>query len=323
MSVKVDTVEAVIGRLASSQHGVVARAQLLDAGLTRHHIEHRLLLGALLCVHRGVYRVGHRAPSTEATYLAAVLACGDGARLSGRAAAHVWGLLKGRPPAPEVAAPRRRLVPGVRVRRAQIEPPDRATLRGIPTTAVARTLIDLAADLPLDALARACHEAGIRYRTTPKDVATALTRRPRNVPGAAKLRQIIEGDARVTLSTLERRFLELLAAHGLPLPRTNRPAGAHHVDCRFPEHRLTVELDSYRFHHSRWAWEQDRRRERGARARGDEFRRYTWADVVEQPAQMPAELRHCSAGANAPAPPGAPAARAGPPPHRRRPRRRA
>src|SRR5207247_2961603 len=36
-------------------------------------------------------------------------------------------------------------------------------------------------------------------------------------------------------------------------------------------------LDSYRFHHSRHAWEQDRRRDREARARGDELRRYTWA----------------------------------------------
>ena len=33
--------------------------------------------GALLPVHRGVYRVGHRAPSVDARYLAAVLACGE------------------------------------------------------------------------------------------------------------------------------------------------------------------------------------------------------------------------------------------------------
>jgi very-short-patch-repair endonuclease len=270
---------------------VVTRAQLLDAGLTRHEIQHRLLLGALLSVHRGVYRVGHRAPSVDARYLAAVLACGDGARLSGCAAAYILALLKGPVPAPEVTAPGERRVPGVRVRRAHIHPADRATHRGIPITAVPRTLIDLAADVPLDALARACHEAGVRYRTTPAQVASALTRRPRNLPGAAKLRRIIDGDVHVTLSALERRFLELLREHGLPLPRTNRPAGAHHVDCRWPERRLIVELDSYRFHHSRHAWEQDRRRERDARARGDEFRRYTWADVFEEPAQMLAELR--------------------------------
>jgi very-short-patch-repair endonuclease len=289
----------VIGRLASSQHGVVTRAQLLSAGVTTHEIRHRLESGALLREHWGVYRVGHRAPSVEARYLAAVLACGEAAYLSGRAAAHLFGLLRGPVPAPEVTAPRQRVVRGVTVRRARIHHADRATHRGIPTTAVPRTLIDLAANLSLDALARACHEAGVRYRITPAHLATALTRRPSNVPGAAKLQRIIEGDARVTLSQLERRFLELLAEHGLPLPVTNRPAGAYHVDCRWPGHRLTVELDSYRFHHSRHAWEQDRRRERDARARGDEFRRYTWADVFEQPGQMVAELRRLLASNDA------------------------
>jgi very-short-patch-repair endonuclease len=75
------------------------------------------------------------------------------------------------------------------------------------------------------------------------------------------------------------------------LPVTNRPAGAHYVDCRWPAQHLTVELDSYRYHRSRHAWEQDRRREREAYARGDEFRRYTWGDVFKHPKAMLAELR--------------------------------
>ncbi len=78
---------------------------------------------------------------------------------------------------------------------------------------------------------------------------------------------------------------------GLPLPITNRVASACRVDCRWPEHRLTVELDSYRFHNSRYSWEQDRRREREARMRADEFRRYTWADVSDDPRFMLMELR--------------------------------
>jgi hypothetical protein len=63
------------------------------------------------------------------------------------------------------------------------------------------------------------------------------------------------------------------------------------VDCRWSAHRLTVELDSYRYHHTRHAWEQDRRRAREARARGDEFRRYTWGDVNEDRRLVLAELR--------------------------------
>jgi Transcriptional regulator, AbiEi antitoxin len=280
----------VLARLASTQHGLVTRRQLLDAGIATHEIRHRVASGVLLREHRGVYRVGHRAPSTEASYLAAVLACGDDACLSGPAAAHVLGLLRSaRVPAPEVTTPLKRCVAGVTVRRSRIDPLDRALHLGIPITTVPRTLTDLAADLSLGALARACHEAGVRYRTTPAHVDAVLARR-RRVRGASKLRHVLSGDARVTLSALERRFLELLGEHDLPLPQTNRVAGRHRVDCRWPDRRLTVELDSYRFHQSRHAWERDRRRERDARARGDDFVRYTWSDVFETPLATMAEL---------------------------------
>ena len=94
----------------------------------------------------------------------------------------------------------------------------------------------------------------------------------------------------MTLSELERAFLKRLTAAGLPLPKTNKPAHGRRVDCRWPDHRLTVELDSYRYHRSRHAWEQDRRREREARARGDELRRYSHGDVVESPRLVLAEL---------------------------------
>ena len=102
---------------------------------------------------------------------------------------------------------------------------------------------------------------------------------------------MLHGDVRVTLSKLERRFLALLKAEGFPLPQTNRRIGGRRVDCRWPSHRLTIEVDGYRYHRSRHAWEQDRRREREARARGDEFRRYTYGDVLEDPRLMLSELR--------------------------------
>jgi hypothetical protein len=83
----------------------------------------------------------------------------------------------------------------------------------------------------------------------------------------------------------------LLQRARLPLPKTNKVAGGRRVDCRWPEHRLTVELDSYRFHNSRYSWNQDRLREREARTRGDEFRRYTPTDVFDDPGFMLSELR--------------------------------
>ena len=186
--------------------------------------------------------------------------------------------------------PTERRVDGVITRRTRnLDPRDATTWRGIPITAVARTLADLAAVLAADDLARACHEAGVRHGTTPAQVEAVLRRHPTSA-GAGKLHRILRGDDRVTLSKLEARFLELLRAGGLPLPRTNRSAGGFRVDCRWPEQRLTVELDGYRYHHSRRAWEQDRRRERVARALGDEFRRYTYGDVFEVPRLMLSEL---------------------------------
>ncbi len=284
-------VERELARIAGASHGVVTRDQLLRAGVTPEEIRQRLLRGALLREHRGVYRVGHRAASVDATYLAAVLACGAGALLCRCAGAHLLAVVKGAPPIPEVMAPTERRVRGVVTRRCRdMDPRDAFSWRGIPVTTVQRTLVDLAAILTVDDLARACHEAGVRYGTTPSSVDAVLARRPSS-PGAAKLRAVLHGDVHVTLSTLEARFLELLEAEGLVLPQTNRPAGGRRVDCRWPEQRLTVELDSYRYHQSRHAWEQDRRREREARARGDEFRRYSYGDVFERPRLMLAELR--------------------------------
>jgi len=109
-----ETVDQAIARIANKSRGVVSRTELARAGVTPEQIRTRLRKGSLIGVHRGVYRVGHQAPSREPRYLAAVKACGDQAVLCGGAAAHLWGIVKGHLPLPEVVAPVRRLVPGVR-----------------------------------------------------------------------------------------------------------------------------------------------------------------------------------------------------------------
>ena len=192
-----------MGAMAASTHGVVTRAQLLGAGISASEIAHRLNTGALRREHRGVYRVGHQAPSTEASYMAAVLAGGEGARLSGRAAGYLLGILRGPPPEPEVTTPTERQVKGVSTRRERsMDSRDATTWRGIRVTTVARTLVDLAAVLSTEELARACHEAGVRHGTSPRRVEAVLAQRP-NSAGAANLKAILRGDTPVTLSALE------------------------------------------------------------------------------------------------------------------------
>jgi very-short-patch-repair endonuclease len=284
------TVDRQIARIASQSHGVVTRAELIAIGATPSQIKRRVERGTLIPVHRGVFRAGHRAPSIEATYLAAVKACGDRALLAGLAAAHLLGLVRRRPPRIEVIAPAYRRVRGIVTRRDRIGSRESGRWRGIPVTSVQRTLVDLAAVLDEKQLARAVHEAEVRHHTTPDQIEEVLSRR-HNWPGARKLRRVIRGDAPVTLSRLEDRFLARLRAAGLPQPNVNRRVDGRYVDCRWPDRRLTVELDGYRYHHTRHAWEQDRQREREARMRGDEFRRFTWLDVAEQPEPMLSDLR--------------------------------
>lgn len=283
------TAERVIARLARRSHGVVTRRALLAAGVSKAEIEHRLGTGSLLREYKGIYRVGHRAPNVEARYLAAVLACGDSAVLIGPAAGRLYELTRGLFPEPHVAARTERRIRGIRTRRVrELDQRDVTTCRGIPITTVARTLVDMAGQLAASELARAVHEAGVRYHTSARQIREALGRKP-NAPGARKLRWVVDGDEPVLLSRLESRFRRLLRESGLPLPATNRKQGSGYVDCRWENPPLTVELDSYRFHNSRHAWEQDRRREREARARGD-YRRYTYGDVYEEPGPMLVEL---------------------------------
>ena len=271
--------------IARGQHGRVTRTQLIAAGLDADRIKRWIAAGRLRRVHRGVYAVGHEAPSVHADYTAPVLASGAGAVLSHRSAAYVLRVIAGPPPRPEVTIPvtagRRR--PGVVVHRSSLHSLDVSTLDGIPITIVPRVLLDLAPTTAPAQLTRACHEAWVRHDCGRDTVEACVARNPRK-PGAAKLRRALGSDA--TLSVLEDAFLELLRAHGLSLPRTNIDHLGDKVDCHWADHDLTVELVSFRYHATRHAFEQDI-----ARRRRSDHTAYTYGDVVERGAATIADLR--------------------------------
>ena len=291
MGALVRKAEAIIASIAGRQHGIVTRVELLAAGVTRKEIEHRIEIGLLVRVHRGVFSVGHRVLTTEASYMAAVKAGGKNAYLCGRAAAYLLGILKSPiPPPPEIATTTEKRISGVITRVKRLDRRDVTTFNGIPCTTVPATIVHLAAELDEDTLARVCHEAGVKYSTTPRHVEAVLARRP-NAKGAATLRLIASGGVKVTLSVLEREFLNALKSEDLPLPDTNIKVGRHRVDCRWKNRKVTVELVSFKYHNSKYSWDQDHDREREARKRGDEWRQFTYDDVFKDQAYMLGELR--------------------------------
>ena len=76
--------------LARRQHGVIARSQLIELGFTAKAIKHRVTIGRLRPIWRGVYAVGRPELTQDGRWMAAVLACGPGAVLSHESAAALW-----------------------------------------------------------------------------------------------------------------------------------------------------------------------------------------------------------------------------------------
>jgi very-short-patch-repair endonuclease len=137
----------VAAQIAANQHGVVSAAQLARAGLSPDAIKRWVQAGRLHRLYRAVYAVGHTNLSAEGHWLAAVLACGEGAVLSHESAAALWGISPRCPSIVHVTVPShngRRKRKGIRLHRsATLDSADVTRRRNIPVTTHERTLRDL------------------------------------------------------------------------------------------------------------------------------------------------------------------------------------
>jgi hypothetical protein len=85
-----------LARLATQQHGVVARRQLLALGFGEEAIKVRCDSGRLSNLHREVFTVGHRRLNQRSYWWGAVLAYGDKTLLSHQSGAALWGFARQR-----------------------------------------------------------------------------------------------------------------------------------------------------------------------------------------------------------------------------------
>lgn len=179
--------------LAGRQHGVVARWQLLDAGLSRHQIAVRLAAGCLHELHDGVYLAGHTIAPPLAREQAALLATGPQAVLSHASAAALWNILPRPAPMPVcVTLPygRTDVRHAIEVHRAPLEPEDVHRRKGLAVTRPPRTILDLAAATDLDELEQIVAEAAYRRLASERELRDQLARHP-SKPGGAKLRRML------------------------------------------------------------------------------------------------------------------------------------
>jgi hypothetical protein len=272
--------------LARAQHGVVSRAQLLALGFSAKAIRHRVAVGRLFPLWAGVYGVGHRDLARKGRWMAAILACGDGACLSHRSAGALYGICEERNGVIEVSVPRPGKInrPGIKVhRRPSLPSRDVGTLNRIPITSPVRTMIDLATEQGPETLLRTINEADKRDVICAEDLREELDAYA-GQPGVRPLRTLLDRDTFVLSDEeLERLFLPLAREAGLPLPMTKQMVNGFEVDFYWPDLKFVVETDGLRYHRTPFAQARDARRDQAHTAAGFTRLRFSHHQVKYEP----------------------------------------
>jgi very-short-patch-repair endonuclease len=290
---------AILQKCPGGQRDLATRAQLAKAGLGPAGLHAALKAGELIRVRRRVYARHPLEPLGEhllsgglidPAYLrhaqAVLLELGPNAALRARSAAVLWCLdMLVEPDQFEVQVPRTQS----RVDRDDIDA-RRTTERvqvidGLRVTGLMGTLRGCAQDRPLNEAVAIVDSALRRRLIRPKELTY----------GGALGRAIALADP-LSGSVLESALRVLLAEAGLSLPRTqyvirDGRSFIARVDFCWTEHRLIVETDGRRWHDPEDARTFDRRRANACAQRGWRLLRFTWAEVLHDPAYVVATVR--------------------------------
>jgi very-short-patch-repair endonuclease len=274
------------------QAGVVSRQQALEAGVTRRQVDRLLQSREWLRVHPGVYRLRAVAPSPEASARAAALWLGARATLTGTGAGWWWGLTSEPPICWRFVLPvaHRQARPGVQVSDCYVDPYDQQTRRGLavvsPPLALLRTAVEVEASRPGAGVAL-IDRAKQRRELTQRDLEHAY-RRHQGTWGSRAMRQLLDHTGDRAHSELERMAVGLLRAAGITgftlNHRTRLSSGrVVELDIAFQGRRVALELDGYAYHASPEAHRADLRRANEIMADGWTLRRFTYADLANDP----------------------------------------
>ena len=251
--------------IAMAQCGVFSRAQALAAGYSEKQIRHLLAIGTWVRCHSGTYCVAGIARSLDMNAWIALVAAGEGARLSHRMAGKLQALDCVPPPVDFDIAVRigrtPRNVPRAKIHRTELAPEDIAVCQGFPVTSVVRTLVDLGRTLPLETGSRIMADA-LRVGRVSRDVLEMRIAGMTGYIGIDLARRALASVDPKLESVLERELLALLRRAGLaPVAQYVVTAGGRfvaRVDFALPGIRLAIEADGYDTHARRPGFERDR-----------------------------------------------------------------
>ena len=289
--------DEALARLAAPNHGVFLTADALSLGITKQGLSRRCAKGVIRRLHTGVYAMTSVQPSAKQLLFAACRWGGAGSAASHRSAAALWGLDGFDLDTIEIWTPRRLQSGRVRARVGAIPISDLTEIDAIPVTRIERTLIDLAATEDIDKLEDALDSA-LRRRLTSLNRLRLKVRAAEGRRGIGKLRGLLdERDerGRPSASRFETRLNRLLISSGLPAMREFKiwDGGEFvaRVDFCFPDGKLIVEADGFRWHSGRRAWQRDRERRNQLTAMGWRVIQATWDDLTRHPEGLIERIR--------------------------------
>lgn len=244
-------------------------------------------------MHRGVYAVGHAELTRHGRCMAAVKASNPDALLSHSSAAWLWGLLPTLPLPVEVSVPRRgHRRRDIRVHHAPgLAPEDGTEEEGIRVTAVAQTLLDLAASGTGWRLRNAVDKAKRLGRLDLIAVDSLLERRAGD-PGTRRLTDALElyRDPAFDRARSELLFLDLVKKAGLPRPAINTFVEGYEIDAYWEAERFAIEVDGWDSHRTRKAFEADPLRQEDLKLAGIDSVRITARRIEREPRQVAERL---------------------------------
>ena len=283
--------------LVEQQRGVVARWQAGAIGLDPSAFKTPLETGRWRPLHRGVYAMFTGDPCREVWLWAAVLRAGPSAVLSHHSAAELDGLAV-QPSTPiHVTIPvqqRTAKIAGVRVHRSGRIQVARHPSRTPPRTRIEETVLDLiqiagSFDVAFNTVCRAC---GSRL-TTPERLLSSMAGRVR-MPWRREMQDVVTDFGEGLHSRLEVRYVrDVERPHALP--RATRQAALVrqqrriYLDNLLEQFGICVELDGQAAHPSAQRW-RDIHRDNASAADGIITLRYSWADIVERPCEVAAQI---------------------------------
>ena len=288
-----------LGRRFRDQFGVISRAQLYAIGVSNHVLRLRLDMGEWEQLSPNTFRLVSSTQSPEQHLVAALLAAGPAAVASHQSAAWLWRMTD--PPGrhaitvPRVVSNRPR---GCDVHRPTEFPAQIVTVRNIPCTSPLRTLIDVAAVMPPQAVEEAVDRALASKLVTLEAIEAELARSARKGrPGLRALRstlrwRTVAGSSQP--SVLESRVMRLLRQAAIrPLAAEVKagPDPSYRVDILVAP-GLAVEVDGYTYHNGPEQMTEDARRRNRLQLSGVQTLVYTWRDVVYDGHRVVAEVRN-------------------------------